>query len=226
MGFQRSELKQSAKEQLAGKWGTVIGCYLIFICFTAVLNFVLLFFTDYSVDMKPLLAALVDFATITVTLLVTAPLTLGWIYLILKIVRGKLVSVSTIFEGFKRFLPAFLVMFLMQVFISLWALLLIVPAIIKSFSYAMAIYILADDEDISPLDAITKSRKMMVGHKWEYFVLQLSFVFWFLLVCVTFGLASLYVGPYMEVTMGNFYQRLKAENAVEKVTNDACCEEN
>ncbi|MEG0874700.1 MAG: DUF975 family protein [Clostridiales bacterium] len=226
MGFQRSDLKQSAKEQLAGKWGTVIGCYLIFICFTAVLNFVLLFFTDYSVDMKPLLAALVDFATITVTLLVTAPLTLGWIYLILKIVRGKLVSVSTIFEGFKRFLPAFLVMFLMQVFISLWALLLIVPAIIKSFSYAMAIYILADDEDISPLDAITKSRKMMVGHKWEYFVLQLSFVFWFLLVCVTFGLASLYVGPYMEVTMGNFYQRLKAENAVEKVTNDACCEEN
>ncbi|MEG1335708.1 MAG: DUF975 family protein [Clostridiales bacterium] len=226
MGFQRSDLKQSAKEQLAGKWGTVIGCYLIFICFTAVLNFVLLFFTDYSVDMKPLLAALVDFATITVTLLVTAPLTLGWIYLILKIVRGKLVSVSTIFEGFKRFLPAFLVMFLMQVFISLWALLLIVPAIIKSFSYAMAIYILADDEDISPLDAITKSRKMMVGHKWEYFVLQLSFVVWFLLVCVTFGLASLYVGPYMEVTMGNFYQRLKAENAVEKVTNDACCEEN
>ncbi|MEG1868359.1 MAG: DUF975 family protein [Clostridiales bacterium] len=226
MGFQRSELKQSAKEQLAGKWGTVIGCYLIFICFTAVLNFVLLFFTDYSVDMKPLLAALVDFATITVTLLVTAPLTLGWIYLILKIVRGKPVSVSTIFEGFKRFLPAFLVMFFVQVFISLWALLLIVPAIIKSFSYAMAIYILADDEDISPLDAITKSRKMMVGHKWEYFVLQLSFVFWFLLVCVTFGLASLYVGPYMEVTMGNFYQRLKAENAVEKVTNDVCCEEN
>ncbi|MEG2639805.1 MAG: DUF975 family protein, partial [Clostridiales bacterium] len=181
---------------------------------------------DYYNDMKPLLSALGDFAVITVTLLVTAPLTLGWIYLVLKIVRGKLVSVSTIFEGFKRFLPAFLVMFLMQVFISLWALLLIVPAIIKSFSYAMAIYILADDEDISPLDAITKSRKMMVGHKWEYFVLQLSFVFWFLLVCVTFGLASLYVGPYMEVTMGNFYQRLKAENAVEKVTNDACCEEN
>ncbi|MEG1479045.1 MAG: hypothetical protein RSC20_05940, partial [Clostridiales bacterium] len=87
MGFQRSELKQSAKEQLAGKWGTVIGCYLIYICFTVALNFVLLLFTDYYNDMKPLLSALGDFAVITVTLLVTAPLTLGWIYLVLKIVR-------------------------------------------------------------------------------------------------------------------------------------------
>ena len=89
---------------------------------------------------------------------------------------------------------------------------LLIPGIIKTYSYAMSYYILADDENIAPLDAITKSREMMDGHKWEFFVLQLSFILWGLLCAVTCGLAALYVGPYQQVTMANFYDRLKAED--------------
>ena len=60
-------------------------------------------------------------------------------------------------------------------------------------------------------EALKESQRMMDGHKWELFVLGLSFIPWLLLVCVTFGIALLYVGPYMQVTYTNFYRTLKEE---------------
>lgn len=58
----------------------------------------------------------------------------------------------------------------------------------------------------------------MNGHKWELFVLQLSFIGWYLLVSITFGIASIYVVPYMSCTVANFYQRIKTQPEV--VTNE------
>ena len=49
----------------------------------------------------------------------------------------------------------------------------------------------------------------MRGRLWEYFVLELSFILWILLVCVTCGIAGLYVSPYMNVTMAGYYLSLK-----------------
>lgn len=94
----------------------------------------------------------------------------------------------------------------------LWSLLLIVPGIIKSFSYSQAIYIYRDYLDqrhkISFMDAITKSREMMDGHKAEYFVLSLSFILWFLSCVVV--LPIFWVQPYYQQTMANYYVKLAA----------------
>ena len=49
----------------------------------------------------------------------------------------------------------------------------------------------------------------MSGRLWEYFVLQLSFILWGLLVSVTCGLAALYVAPYTNVTYAGYYLSLK-----------------
>ncbi len=118
--------------------------------------------------------------------------------------------------GFKKcWLQSILLNFLSGLFVALWSLLLIVPGIIKAFSYSMANYIMAENPEIKALDAITKSRKLMNGHKFELFVLGLSFFLWYMLVAITFGIAIIYVGPYMEATTANFYLKIKNSNAEE-----------
>lgn len=110
---------------------------------------------------------------------------------------------------------AFKVSFFTTLFTFLWSLLLIVPGIIKSFSYAMAMYIWSENKEMGALEAINKSKKMMDGHKMDYFVLGLSFIGWILLGCITLGIALIYVIPYMETTMANFYNSIKDSEPVQ-----------
>ena len=71
--------------------------------------------------------------------------------------------------------------FLTGLYIALWSLLFIIPGIIKSFSYAMAPYILAEHPEMTASEAITESRHMMDGNKWRLFCLDFSFIGWSLL---------------------------------------------
>ena len=79
-------------------------------------------------------------------------------------------------------------MFLMQVYLFLWSLLFAIPGIIKSYSYRLVPYILADNPDMNSDDAITLSREMMNGQKFEVFVLDLSFFLWWILSSITFNI--------------------------------------
>lgn len=103
-----------------------------------------------------------------------------------------------------------LAMFLKNLFLALWALLFVIPAIVKAYSYRMVPYILADEPEISALDAITKSRNMMRGQKWRAFVLDLSFIGWAILSVLTGGILFVfYVGPYKLQTDAELYLALK-----------------
>ena len=86
----------------------------------------------------------------------------------------------------------------------------LIPAIIKSLSYAMTPFILADRPDVSARGALTRSKEMMVGRKWELFVLMLSFVGWWALSVLTLGvLYVVYVGPYYYTTLAGFYDKAR-----------------
>lgn len=103
-------------------------------------------------------------------------------------------------------------MFLHDIFLVLWSLLFIIPGIIKSYSYRLVPYILAEDPNISGTEAITRSRQMMNGHKWRTFVLDLSFILWDLLSAVTFGIVGIfYVGPYKMQTDAELYYAIRAQ---------------
>jgi uncharacterized membrane protein len=91
----------------------------------------------------------------------------------------------------------------------LWTLLLIIPGIIASFSYALTFYIIADDNSIKPTEAIRKSKQMMMGHKWELFCLGFRFIGWIILGCLTFGIGFLWIMPYMHVSLAKFYDEVK-----------------
>ena len=97
----------------------------------------------------------------------------------------------------------------MALWIFIWSLLFFIPGIVKSFSYAMTPYILADCPEVSPTEALKISQRMMNGHKGELFMLQLSFIGWHILSSLTFGILTLfYVGPYLQSTSAEYYKNL------------------
>ena len=101
-------------------------------------------------------------------------------------------------------------MFLRDLFVCLWSMLFVIPGIIKAYSYRMVPYILAENPEIKGKEAIDLSRRMMDGQKWNAFVLDLSFIGWDLLSCLTLGLLGLfYVNPYKYCTGAELYQALK-----------------
>lgn len=101
-------------------------------------------------------------------------------------------------------------MFLVTLFECLWALLLIIPGLVMSYAYAMVPYLIAEDKDLGAMDAIKKSKALMKGHKWDLFVLDISFIGWIILEVITLGLVGLfYSNPYIFSTHAAFYDALK-----------------
>ncbi len=100
---------------------------------------------------------------------------------------------------------------LRDVYLFLWALLFVIPAIVKAYSYALVPYILADDPSMSPKDAITCSRTMMNGNKWKAFMLDLSFIGWDILAVVTAGLVGVfYSNPYQCAAHAEMYKAIRS----------------
>ncbi|MBS9335673.1 DUF975 family protein [Fructobacillus papyrifericola] len=102
----------------------------------------------------------------------------------------------------------------------LWTMLFFVPGIIKGLAYSQAFYVYKDakanGEAIRFRDAITRSRQLMNGHKWEYFVLILSFLGWLILANLVFGLGMIILLPYMYLTYAGFYDYLKQDLAAKQ----------
>ncbi|MBC2182757.1 DUF975 family protein [Listeria sp. FSL L7-0233] len=161
-----SQVKRTAKESLRGNWGIAIGIF--------VLAWLILTITGGILGWIP-------FVGQVAMILVTGPLYTGvsWVYLAIS--RGEQPDVAYMFSGFKEFGRTFVAYLLICIFTVLWGLLLIVPGIIKTYSYSQTLFILRDNPNISPLDAITESRHMMNGHKGRLFGLSLTFLLWYLI---------------------------------------------
>lgn len=101
-------------------------------------------------------------------------------------------------------------LFFMDLYLILWSCLFIIPGIVKSYQYRMIPYILADNPDIDKKEAFAKSKAMMEGNKWKVFVLDLSFILWYLLGVITCGILNVfYVEPYRQLTDAALYETLK-----------------
>lgn len=102
--------------------------------------------------------------------------------------------------------------FLTNLFIFLWSLLFIIPGIVKSYSYRMIPYILAEDPYMSFSEAKQLSMQMMDGEKWDTFVLDLSFILWALLAAITFNIAGIFwVEPYIQFTNAELYRTVRTK---------------
>lgn len=141
-------------------------------------------------------------------LIIGGPMYVGLFYYLLIIARGQNSKFEDLFMGFKQFIRNMLGSLLVSIYVLLWSFLLIIPGIIKAFSYSMVFYIMADDPNISVDDAISLSRKIMDGNKMKLFELRISFIGWMLLGIFTFGLLYIWLIPYMQMAEVNFYEDL------------------
>ncbi len=184
------DLKDQALESLKGNWGIAVATYLVYMLILSTPQFMLL-------------------VGGIATLILGGPLVLGFTKFSLSISRHKEGKLEQLFEGFNHFGVALGAYILMSIFIFLWTLLLIVPGIIAAIAYSMTFYIIADDPSIGIMEAISKSKKMMYGYKWKFFLLILSFIGWMILCILTLGIGFLFLGPYMQVSVAKFYDDIK-----------------
>ncbi len=107
--------------------------------------------------------------------------------------------------------------FFRDLHVFLWALLLIIPGICKKYQYYMVDYILAENPDMPYQEVLALSKRMMDGHKWNAFVLDLSFILWHMLSALTCGVLEVfYVIPYTQLTRASLYRKLQTHGLREK----------
>lgn len=147
-----------------------------------------------------------------ITELLALPLYIGFISYILSLTREEEVSLTDIFQDYKKIGLIVVTLIISYVFIIFGYILLIIPGIMIAFSLVMVGYLLADSKETSISEAkniIRESIEMMNGYKLDYFIFELSFIGWYFLGAITFGIAYIYVIPYFTFANTLYYQRLK-----------------
>lgn len=192
---ENSVLRENSRGQLGGKLFGELWLMMLLACF--------------------IVAALEGVAGFTYvgTIIVLGPLSYGLCRVLVKRVKneGK-VELGDLFDGFKEaFTDSLLLGLLQSIFVFLWSLLLVIPGIVKSYSYAMSSFIQQDSPNKNWKQCLDASIDMMNGNKMQLFLLDLSFLGWYILGALCFGVGTLFVIPYHQMARANFYMALVAE---------------
>ena len=213
-----SELRAQARERLEGQWGTFVLMTFLMLVIQTILQI-----PGYIGSLLEILSpenvlASLSFSNISNILsLLALPLSWGLTVSLLRNHREESVDLENLFDGFRggRYTRVFCAIFLVNLFTFLWALLLIIPGIMKAFSYALTPYILLDEPELTAKQAIARSCEIMQGRRWKLFCLYLSFIGWGILCLLTFGIGFLWLVPYMNASIAAFYEDARAEYEAE-----------
>lgn len=213
-----SELRAQARERLEGQWGTFVLMTFLMLVIQTILQI-----PGYIGSLLEILSpenvlTSLSFSNISNILsLLALPLSWGLTVSLLRNHREESVDLENLFDGFRggRYTRVFCALFLVNLFTFLWALLLIIPGIMKAFSYALTPYIIMDEPELTARQAITRSCEIMEGRRWKLFCLYLSFIGWGILSLLTFGIGFLWLAPYMNASIAAFYEDARAEYEAE-----------
>ncbi len=197
------DYKNSALASLEGKWGKAAIATLIYFVIEIGISKVITIPMGDDVVM--------NYSTSGIWSLICLPLNWAFSVYFLRLIRNEDLGYWHLFDGYKDFLRIFLTEFLIVIAVVVGLCLLIIPGIILGAGLLMTDFILKDDPQISPLDAMMKSWKMTDGHKAELIYLFLSFLGWIILGTLTCGLGFLILTPYMQTALVHCYEDLKAE---------------
>ncbi len=213
-----SELRAQARERLEGKWGTFVLMTFLMLVIQTILQIPGYIGSLLEVLSPENVLASLSFSNISNILsLLALPLSWGLTVSLLRNHREESVDLENLFDGFRggRYTRVFCAIFLVNLFTFLWALLLIIPGIMKAFSYALTPYIIMDEPELTARQAITRSCEIMEGRRWKLFCLYLSFIGWGILSLLTFGIGFLWLVPYMNASIAAFYEDARAEYEAE-----------
>ncbi|MDO4912906.1 MAG: DUF975 family protein [Lactobacillus sp.] len=223
-----AQAKKLALNLLSGNWGWVILISLVTTLFATVFTFLTLsatglgFLLPFGFQVyNPIFTG---FTVVGTILMFIICLLVNWLVSILgnsilislfkldqydeklPVVNGALSSLDGDY-----FIPLLLTTLIKHIYITLWYILLVIPGIIKSYAYSMTEFIVIDERSkgnqIGYNEAISRSRILMRGHKWQLFLFDLSFIGWFILAGI-FGILDLGVRPYFLASRLQFYKSL------------------
>ena len=141
--------------------------------------------------------------------LVALVLNAGYYCYCFGILRREEMPYESLFDAFPFAGKVILLQIVISIFVFLWSLLFVIPGIVKAYAYSMAYYIKLDHPDYGWKACIDESRRLMDGHKWEKFVLDLSFLGWIIVGSLCLGIGMLWVTPYMEAANAQFYEYVR-----------------
>jgi len=202
------KIKETAWNKLSGKRSSAGVAFLVYFLATVIIDIPTHILEENSSGQN---------AWGTIEFILNLLLDTGIIACFYDVTLGKKLSCERLFVGFTSgiefALRLFFTLFFTIIFIVAWSFLLIVPGIMKAYSYRVVPYVFLDNPEISPLEAIKKSKEMMYGHRWELFVLELRFIPWFLLGVITLGIGFIWIVPYFMTAYSEFYIQLKEKQA-------------
>ena len=212
-----------AKQKLDGRWNKLALAYFIYSAILAAISGIGTGIS-FSADFLAFLSAI----SVIASIIVSGPLFFGLIRIISNISDGKDFEIAQLFSGFKEAFGKCIVLYILKnLFVFLWSLLFIIPGIVKLYAYRLAFYLLHDN-NIDTLQAIKLSDQIMKGNKWRLFCLDFSYLGWFLLSLLTFGILFFWVIPKHELATFEFYRELTktdehdelfASNSSDKINN-------
>ncbi|MFO7887773.1 MAG: DUF975 family protein [Eubacteriales bacterium] len=204
-------LKEDAKSKLSGNWPKA-----------AVVTFVLWLLTDAFTQEAFIKFGSSGSTTVNpasglfniISLIVTGSLALGAIYFYMKLESGEEPNISIVFDGFQDFKRGLIFHLVSSIFIILWTLLLVVPGIIAAIRYSMGYYLMIENPDMEPMEALRESSELMKGYKMDFFMFALSFLGWALLSAITLGIGFLLLVPYYQMSKLNFYRKITGDTSI------------
>lgn len=202
--------KNEALSALRGNWANALVATIILVALA-------LFFSSNdainSYYQRIVINPFIGYSLSFVSLFVLLPLAVGYsnsMRVLLETGDNRLAN-NSFSLGFGNWLHVVWGMILCTIYIFLWTLLLIIPGIIKSYSYALTPYILVEHPEMSANEAIEESMRLMDGHKFDLFYLQLSFIGWAILSILSLGLGFFWLIPYQMTAQAAFYRDIKNE---------------
>lgn len=202
--------KNEALAALRGNWANALVATIIFVALA-------LFFSSNdainSYYQRIVINPFIGYSLSFVSLFVLLPLAAGYsnsMRVLLETGDNRLTN-NSFSLAFGNWLHVVWGMILSTIYIFLWTLLLIIPGIIKSYSYALTPYILVEHPEMSANEAIEESMRLMDGHKFDLFYLQLSFIGWAILSILSLGLGFFWLIPYQMTAQAAFYRDIKNE---------------
>lgn len=214
----RVNLKMKAKQQMDGNMAVLVAMTAIIVFVPSMLQGTLrgagltmgiISQTAFegSVGVTALFGLFSSLVTLAINFVIMPHLQYAYVKTSLDVEGGEPANINRLVQ-FEDLGKKIVLALMISIFTFLWSLLFIIPGIIKAYSYSMAWYILCENPEMTPTEALRTSMDMMNGHKMDLFVLHLSLIPWYLLVGITFGLAILYVGPYTNIIVANFYREI------------------
>ncbi len=208
------EYRAKAREALTGKyWGALAVCLLVSLIVGIVSGIGTLFET--IAKNNGLNGVTGTVIAIVGAVFVTNPLIVGLNRYFIKSIKEKREVNDLAYPFQNGFSRTVTTMLLETVYVMLWSLLFIIPGIVKSYSYYMVDYILAENPQLETERIFEISKKAMDGYKMRAFLLQLSFIGYYILSIITFGIGFVFLAPYLSMAMTVFYDDVK-KSAIER----------